>query len=487
MQEIYSKLILIFDDREKTSGDVSSIVGVRRFGDIIFKHRSMFEHVRSALPTWAAEKIARVQSNEDLAAQLLTLQLCDEGTAVCVIAGRAGFNKPDQLYQLIERLPYARENFTDKPFKPLLVFFHDVASLIKYWQAFIENPLHTWEKSWQPRHRLQSLKPLDLGIISDFLAFTSDSTPPRYFNEVSIDEYYYTKRSSDKHKIQAEYSFYGLVPERMRPWLIESFDFKDEGDRASYKMLRYYLADAALQWVHGAFTKDSFSPFCGRLLLFIADRPRRECTEVQSAKIAEELFLTKLERRVEKFLAIEDGRRVNQLASSASSELDLTNLLSRYMRLFNQLKKGFTSRSIVIGHGDPCLSNVLYDQQRYLLKLVDPKGAISEDELWTHPLYDLCKISHSILGDYDFINNGQYTVGFTAGNDLALSFPHTNHSALKDLFIERVKSMGYDIRIIRLGEVSLFLSMLPLHIDHPNKVMAFLLKARQILDYVEGA
>jgi hypothetical protein len=39
---------------------------------------------------------------------------------------------------------------------------------------------------------------------------------------------------------------------------------------------------------------------------------------------------------------------------------------------------------------------------------------------------------------------------------------------------------------MRLGEASLFLSMLPLHIDYPNKVIAFMLKASQILDEVEG-
>ena len=87
-----------------------------------------------------------------------------------------------------------------------------------------------------------------------------------------IDAYYFKKSSTDKRKMQAECSFYRLAPERMRPWLIEAFDFKDEGERASYKMQRYYLADAALQWVHGAFEPDTFEPFVERLLFFISDR-----------------------------------------------------------------------------------------------------------------------------------------------------------------------------------------------------------------------
>ena len=198
-----------------------------------------------------------------------------------------------------------------------------------------------------------------------------------------------------------------------------------------------------------------------------------------------ELFVSKVRARVEDFMRLEAGRKTNVLAASASPELDVTRLLERYMALYQRHEKAFAFDHMVVGHGDPCFSNVLYDQQRYLLKLIDPKGAVSDADLWTNPLYDLCKISHSVLGDYDFINNGLYRVGFSDNNELQLSCGHTNHDALKPLFLKRVREMGIDPRIMRLGEASLFLSMLPLHLDYPNKVMAFMLKAKHILDMVE--
>jgi hypothetical protein len=485
MTDIHSKLLLIVDDREFTSGEVRSLVGARRFGDIIFKRRPLYEHFQDALPAPAKQRLIRLQNDSDLAALRSKLENCREDTAACVIAGRAGFPSADLLTQLVERLPYAEEDFTNTLYKPLLVFLRNAHDLVDQWAEFTSSPLHKWEQSWQHSQRLQSLQPLDLGKIRDFLSFSSGSTATRHFNEVSIDTYYYTKSSKDKRKMLAEYSFYGLAPERMRPWLIQSFDFTDEGERASYKMLRYYLADAALQWVHGAFEADTFSPFVERLLFFISDRPKQACSKKQSAAFAKELFVTKLERRVGEFLAMADGKRINQLASSATPELDLSHLMNRYVKLFKRFESAFSFDYHVIGHGDPCLSNVLYDQQRYLLKLIDPKGALTKEDLWTHPLYDLCKISHSLLGDYDFINNGLYKVGFADTNDLVLSFSHTNHAGLKPIFTNQVKLMGHDVRIMRLGEASLFLSMLPLHIDYPNKVLAFMLNARQILDEVE--
>jgi hypothetical protein len=326
---------------------------------------------------------------------------------------------------------------------------------------------------------------LDLARIRDFLTFTSGSTAARHFNEVEADAYYYTKRSTDKRKMLAEYSFYGLVPEAMRPWLIQPFDYREEGGRASYRMMRYYLADAALQWVHGAFEPDTFAAFVERLLFFLAERPRQACSREKSTAVADDLFVAKVKARTAQFLATEEGKRTNALAASATASLELSFLVERYLTLYHRHRKSFVFNHLVVGHGDPCFSNVLYDQQRYLLKLIDPRGAVTENELWTHPLYDLCKVSHSALGDYDFINNGLYHVGFSERNDLTLSLNYSNQDALKGLFRGCVKAVGYDLRIMRLGEASLFLSMLPLHIDHPNKVIAFLLKAKHILDEVE--
>lgn len=486
MFDLHQKIIFILDDREFAKDEVQSLVGSRRFGDIVFKRKTLIAHFRANLPIWAEQQLVHLRSSEDLLKLRTILESSHEDCAVCIIAGRAGFVEPKRLYQLIERLPYAEEDFTDRLYKPLFVFLHNAHHLIEQWPAFEAAPLHTWERGWPNCQRLQSVQPLDLAKISDFLTFTTGSTATRHFNQVQIDNYYYNKSSTDRKKMLAEYSFYDLVPESMRPWLIQPFDYQDTGDRASYKMLRYYLADGALQWVHGAFNTESFGAFVDRLLFFIAERPRKGCTKEQSAATARELFVTKIETRIKQFLALSEGQRINALAASATPTLDINLQFERYLKLYSRYEKGFVFDYMSVGHGDPCFSNILYDQQRYLLKLIDPKGAVNPEEIWTHPLYDLCKISHSALGDYDFINNGLYNVGFTDNNQLVLNFTHTNHASLKPIFQKSVQTMGHDEIIMRLGEASLFLSMLPLHIDYPNKVIAFMLKAKQILDEVES-
>jgi hypothetical protein len=277
------------------------------------------------------------------------------------------------------------------------------------------------------------------------------------------------------------------VPESMRPWLVETFDFQSGEGQASYKMLRYYLADAALQWVHGAFETGAFEAFVQRLMFFLQSRPRRPCARDVSAAAGKRLFVDKLQQRAQRFLASPEGQRINQLGMHTDATLDLQLLVPRFMALYQRHAKEFALNYEVIGHGDPCFSNVLYDQRRYLLKLIDPKGALEEAQLWTHPLYDLCKLSHSVLGDYDFINNGLYRVEFTDTNQLGLRIENAGaeQAQQQQRFLRAVGDAGYSPRAMRLGEASLFLSMLPLHMDYPNKVLAFMLRAASILDEVE--
>ena len=57
----------------------------------------------------------------------------------------------------------------------------------------------------------------------------------------------------------------------------------------------------------------------------------------------------------------------------------------------------------VIGHGDPCFANTLYNKSTKTLKFIDPKGALTEDELWTNPYYDVAKLVIQYAADMTFL------------------------------------------------------------------------------------
>jgi hypothetical protein len=53
------------------------------------------------------------------------------------------------------------------------------------------------------------------------------------------------------------------------------------------------------------------------------------------------------------------------------------------------------------------------------------------------------------------------------------------------MFRQKLTESGFDPELTRLYEASLFISMAPLHIDVPKKVIAFLVNAADILDELE--
>ena len=67
---------------------------------------------------------------------------------------------------------------------------------------------------------------------------------------------------------------------------------------------------------------------------------------------------------------------------------------------------------------------------------------------------------------------------------LSLKIDAENDRFIK-IFREYLEKNDLDYKLIRLYEASLFLSMLPLHIDRPKKVLGFILNAIDIIDEID--
>ena len=63
---------------------------------------------------------------------------------------------------------------------------------------------------------------------------------------------------------------------------------------------------------------------------------------------------------------------------------------------------------------------------------------------------------------------------------------HTDNRRAKELFASYLAKNGFDYTAVRVFEASLFLSMLPLHIDNPHKVFGFILNAINIMEEIEN-
>ena len=122
--------------------------------------------------------------------------------------------------------------------------------------------------------------------------------------------------------------------------------------------------------------------------------------------------------------------------------------------------------------------------------MLDPRGTDVDGNI-THlgdQSYDMAKIAHSVIGLYDFIIAGRYQLDqqlTDTGCDVAINFeldPTTR--ALQNAFMQQYFRQ-YDKIALMPAVVLLFLSMLPLHSDRPDRQQAMLVNAvRLYADYV---
>jgi len=128
--------------------------------------------------------------------------------------------------------------------------------------------------------------------------------------------------------------------------------------------------------------------------------------EGQSVQAGDDLVVLE-QRDMSAALLAAEGAYVDARTTLEKTALDL----ERYEKLYAGLCSRMKCESIsVVGHGDLCFSNMLFDKNTELLMLIDPKGALNEAEIWTDPYYDIAKLSHSICGMYDLFNNGLYSL-----------------------------------------------------------------------------
>jgi hypothetical protein len=261
----------------------------------------------------------------------------------------------------------------------------------------------------------------------------------RYFNKIIEDQNFLYKQSSNIEKIKAEYDYYYYLPHELKHYFVQPQDFLLESPLASYKMQKMYIEDAAKQIVNYSMDIKSFRNLLNKIEDFKNNCDEIRLSQEDGFQEAQKIVLTKTIDRLDK-LNIPTG-----------------DLYFRLSKAFDYYKHERIDWNLKISHGDLCLSNILWNGN---ILLIDPKGALNKNDIYMDEYYDMAKLSHSIIGGYDFINNEMYD--FKIGQEFIEEFK---------IFLE---TNNVNFKLLRVYEASLFLSMLPFHIENTKKISYFL-------------
>lgn len=327
----------------------------------------------------------------------------------------------------------------------------------------------------------------DFGIVNTYYRSISQMTTQRAFNSLKGNRYSIRKSSKDITKMGAEANWIQSLPKELKHYAPALWDYGVEGDRGYYEIEYYYLSSLANLYVfthHPLFVWNEIMESC---LSFLDDiskfRPSDDSLLNSIANQNNSLYLPKTLVRLEQY-SKQSGMSIDApMVINGTSVPSLRDIAIETGTLIAADKREF----VTLMHGDFCFSNILYDFRSKTIKVLDPRGIDLNGNMMIFGdiRYDVAKLAHSILGLYDFIIGGMFTVNADGEYDLSLEISVPPQVLSLQESFKNHKIGNYDIDELSVYPimVHLFLSMLPLHNDNPERQKAMLANALRL--YVE--
>jgi hypothetical protein len=318
---------------------------------------------------------------------------------------------------------------------------------------------------------------LDFGHLTTFFQSRLAVTTARAFNTVRIDGLTARKSSEDTAKMQAEAHWLQAAPPSVQIYCARLLGFGLEQGRAFYETEYELLPVLSELFVYGAVGRKPWLRIlasCEDMLRALAATRGESSGDGALRALAADKTIARLER-----FARESGEWISRpLSYAGRPSPSLIEIAERLVPAMD-LASGRIGCAM---HGDFCFSNLLYDGRNRRIKALDPRGTVERTpSLFGDLRYDLAKLGHSIVGRYDQIVAGRYQLT-RAGGDYALEFAPVAcqawlAAALGELTVDAVGGLSEPVRAVT---VSLFLSMLPLHADRPDRQQAFVANALRL-------
>ena len=315
----------------------------------------------------------------------------------------------------------------------------------------------------------------DLGHRSTHAASRRSRLPSRAFNQLTHCKQrdVIVKKSRDLQRLQAERSYLEELPPNLRrhfPTILPS----EEHDHTPLIMEAIpfpALSELHLHWNLGS---NSWISILERLFNIQQDFRSAQPTQIGTS---DWLFSGKLQSRWHELDAIE-----NNQDHWWHRELYINNELfppfsKQVSTLTNELIPLEKNAELGLIHGDFCFNNILCDSLYTAIRLIDPRGEIVPSRQWPRGTgdrrYDLAKLFHSIGGHYDAIVNNLFQVQWHNAHEIEIQiYIPTHQPFLQTEFEKLFLPADFSLKELQLLTASLFFSMLPLHQEDPDRVIA---------------
>ncbi|WP_010433890.1 hypothetical protein [Vibrio cyclitrophicus] len=321
---------------------------------------------------------------------------------------------------------------------------------------------------------------LDFGHVNTYYRSKAEFTTQRAFNELTITSKWIEKSSLKDNKIAAEANWFESLPASLRGNIPQYLGSSFIQGKTSYRLEYLHLTALNELFVFSKLPSHIWTQILSSCIDFLLACKEHKSPVTESENSLSVLFNEKTKQRLDEYcqdnsISLDEKWRFNQ-----ADEISLRTILE-----FSQEYLPNNQEQNSVLHGDFCFSNILYDFRAGKVKTIDPRGMTptGEQTIYGDLRYDLAKLSHSILGMYDWIIAGYYEVSIN-NNNINFDFPENNqYKETQQSFIKMVEvEFGLTAQNLYAMQVQLFLSMLPLHADDQERQKALFANAFRLYE-----
>lgn len=334
-----------------------------------------------------------------------------------------------------------------------------------------------WVKKW-----------FDFGNLDNLLTAKQQLLQSRYFNSLSIDPILntITKVSELDEKLRNELNWYESLPDKLKV-LTPRIISKEERKGKLHLVQEYYgYPTLAELFLYSDLILENWTTILQKLSAVHHEfsKYRQDISQNDLSYIYLEKTFDRLSALANQDTSWESLLQEDHITINGKEYLGLQKLKSFIAEAARDLSENGHGAII---HGDFCFSNILYDYNNQIVRLIDPRGSFGSIGIYGDPRYDMAKLRHSFVGLYDYIVSDLFEI---QTDDNRFEYKLYNNALATQtsvVFDNMVVDLGYDPAEIKFIEALLFLSMLPLHQDKPDRQKAMFLTGLSRLNELSHA
>lgn len=404
------------------------------YGDTLFKHLPIGDDIASVSKAKDSYNWAVLTDDNAHWLKSTQCQLGSEETRI--IDGYFKFSQPRELVRCITQCEW---NF--------------IEGLNRYYQSVGLTPVSS--VGW-----------LDFGHVNTYYRSKVEHTTQRAFNELKITPSWIEKASTKNEKIAAEANWFEKLPSSLRGYVPQYLGSHITHGKVSYRLEFLHLTALNELFVFSKLPNQVWQQILTKCIEFLSACSKQSVATNSKVNTLDVLFGDKTKRRLAEFC------KSRNIDINTMWSFEGQNVCLRQVMLDSEKHLPNGEELIGVLHGDFCFSNILYDFRASKVKTIDPRGMDLDGEktIYGDIHYDIAKLSHSILGFYDWIIAGYYYVSIEK-NDIRLSIADNGiHRDIQQTFIRMVdEAFGVTAQNLYAMQIQLFLSMLPLHADDKRR------------------